>query len=301
MPLGWQGVAGQDAHVRTTGDRVRPRHGLRRPLVAVRGATRFDRGFIERDALFWPLRPALEALGTLDDFPPVETLDRVFCGDPPVRFVAAAPRKRRSHAPDASAGIDARKLYDGRVTVDGEVPTRPQSWHDFMNALVWGTFPRAKLALHARQHRAIARRVPPGARTLPATRSRELDALALLDEGGVVVLARDREELRVRLRTEGPGVLRSRMASGDADALVFGHAIYESLALGVSPAVVAAIVLAYDGTQPDIVRAADHALMDAIRDDSTLTSPTELVRVHVREAAPRDPGDSRPFAEDRSR
>lgn len=285
----------------TTGDRARPRRGLRRPLVAVRRATRFDRGFIERDALFWPLRRAVEALGTLDDFPPVETLDRVFCGDPPVRFVAAVPRKRRSHAPDASAGIDARDLYDGRVTLDGEVPTRSQSWHDFMNALVWGTFPRAKLALHARQHRAIARRVPPGARTLPATRSRELDALALLDEGGVVVLARDPEELRVRLRTEGPGVLRSRMASGDADALVFGHAIYESLALGVSPAVVAAIVLSRDRPQPDIVRAADHALMDAIRDDSALTSPTELVRVHIREAAPRDPGDSHPSADSRSR
>jgi hypothetical protein len=215
-------------------------------------ATPFDPGFLERSPLFWPVLPAARSLFAhepLRDFPPVDSLDRVFGGaNAPVRFVPAAPRPRRGRRPPA---VDVRALYDARITLDRVVPTRARSWHDLMNALVWGTFPHAKRALHARQHRAIAERVAPGARTLPAARTRELDALALLDEGGVVL----------------PG--------GDvARAIVFGHAIYESLALGVPPAVVAAIAL--DASAPNEV---DEALARRIDDVARFRTPDELSRV----------------------
>ena len=86
---------------------------------------------------------------------------------------------------------------------------------------------------------------------MPAARTRELDALALLDEGGVVL----------------PG--------GDvARAIVFGHAIYESLALGVPPAVVAAIAL--DASAPNEV---DEALARRIDDVARFRTPDELSRV----------------------
>jgi hypothetical protein len=91
------------------------------------------------------------------------------------------------------------------------VPTRPRSWHDFLNALVWATFPRAKLALHTRQHEELSARMTPDARTLPSSRSRVHDALALLDEGGVVLLGDGRRRV----------------------GIVFGHALYEGLVLGV--------------------------------------------------------------------
>jgi hypothetical protein len=82
-----------------------------------------------------------------------------------------------------------------------------------LNALVWASFPRSKLALHERQLRALVARLPPGARTLPPTRSREHDALALIDEGGVVILRDGRAEVEV----------------------VFGHALYEGRVLGRGP------------------------------------------------------------------
>jgi hypothetical protein len=186
----------------------------------------------------------------------VQSLNRVFgpgLRDAPVRFVPAAPRPRRGRRPQA---IDIRALYDARITLDRVVPTRARSWHDLMNALVWGTFPRAKSALHARQHAAITVRVEPGARTLPPARTRELDALALLDEGGVVL----------------PG--------GDVTrAVVFGHAIYESLALGIPPAVVAAISLDAGEGSP---RAVDEALALEIEDGTRLRTPDELRRVALR-------------------
>jgi hypothetical protein len=259
-------------------------------------AARFDPAFIERSPLFWPITPAARrvlhapsvrvagtdaaALAATGAFPQVESFDRVFGGaaggasdssesvassEPPVRFVAAAPRpRRRGRRTDR---VDPRALYDARITLDRLVPSRQDSWHDLMNALVWGTFPRAKSALHARQHRAITARIEPGARTLPSSRTRELDALALLDEGGVLLPV-------------GNGARDSR----ELPPIVFGHAIYESLALGIPPAVVAAIELALPATwtTPSAVLVAlDEALARAIDDTSRLRTPGELRRVDL--------------------
>ena len=226
-------------------------------------AAPFDPSFLERSPLFWPVAPAARALlerepGDEDsprDFPPVQAFDRVFGvdrDDAPVRFVPAAPRPRRRRRPLA---LDVSALYDARITIERVVPTRARSWHDLMNALVWGTFPRAKSALHARQHGAIAERMAPGARTLPPARTRELDALALLDEGGVILLGGD-----------------------PARAVVFGHAIYESLALGIAPAVVAAIALEPSERTP---RGVDEALARQIEDRARFRSPDDLSRVEL--------------------
>ncbi len=128
-------------------------------------------------------------------------------------------------------------------------------WHDLMNALVWATFPAAKAALHSRQHRAIVGGLAPGACTLPR-RTPELDALALVDEGGVVV------------------------GGGGGPVVVFGHAIYESVALGVRPAVVAGIVGNLD-PRADPVREADRLLARALEDRSRFLTPRELARVDL--------------------
>jgi hypothetical protein len=75
------------------------------------------------------------------------------------------------------------------------------------------------------------------------------------------------------------------LASRAANAVIFGHAIYESLALGVSPAAVAAIVLPRDTSAGDAVRAADSALARALVDETRLRAPDELCRVDVRDAS----------------
>jgi hypothetical protein len=247
-----------------------------RPLVAVRRAVAFDPSFMDRHRLFWPLARAAKALGEHADFPPVEALGRVFEASPPVRFVAALPRPRRGRR------AAERELYDERITVDGEVPTRSRCWHDLMNALVWGTFPRAKQALHARQHRAISERIDRQARTLPATRSRELDALALLDEGGVAILAGDTDALRAAAANDRAS-FRAWAERAGARPVVFGHAIYESLAFGVKPAIVAAIVLRGGGTG-DVVAETDRLLCQAIADPGQLQSPGELMRLDLGDA-----------------
>lgn len=253
-----------------------------RPLVLVRRATPFDPAFLARSPLLWPLEEAARRLGPQVAFPAAAALQRVFEGEPPVRFVPATPRGRRR-------AVDVAALYDGRITLERSVPTRAGCWHDLMNALVWGTFPASKQALHARQHRAIAARVEPGARVLPPTRSPELDALALLDEGGVVVVTDEPGAVRAAQR-ERTGALRASIAAGRAEAIVFGHAIFESLVLGVSPAAVAALVLEDGVRESDrarTLRRVDAALSAVLEDTSRLRAPGELRRVDLREAAPR--------------
>ena len=180
-------------------------------LRGVRAQARrtFDGALFERDLRLWALRPAARAFADVRDWPGVEAIDRALSARAGVRFVPAERRPRRQRGP-----VDLDKLYDAHI-VRGEVPTRANDWHDLLNALVWATFPRAKAALHARQHRAVQA----WARThammldahtvakLPNARTRELDALALLDEGGVLLV-------------------------GDR-SILFGHAHYEGIALGV--------------------------------------------------------------------
>jgi Protein of unknown function (DUF3025) len=263
-----------------------------KPLVPVRRAAGFRPHFfkdaftraVTGDPLFWPLQRAAKALAGYDDFPPVDALASVFHGEPPVRFVPAAPRRRRG------ASVDVRALYDARITLDREVPTRHRSWHDLMNVLVWGTFPHAKRALHARQHRAIAERLAPGARRLPPTRTPELDALALLDEGGVVLVSPPSQNALRATDDAGPRAPHA--------PIVFGHAIYESLVLGVAPAVVAAIALSVQpsshdrvGLEWDLVGAVDRALAAVIDDPAVLRTPGELRRVRIGHATAAPPTD----------
>jgi len=175
----------------------------------------FDARFFERDPLFAPIAPVAQLFADCTHFPAPEALDRALAERAGIRFVAAAPRPRRQRGPVALAD-----LYDTRIA-RGEVPTRPNNWHDFLNALVWATFPRAKAALHARQHRAIrawAFAEASVTRRLPNARTRELDALALVDEGGILL-------------------------AGDARA-VFGHALYEGLVAGVPAMIARAVPLA---------------------------------------------------------
>lgn len=166
---------------------------------ARRASTPFSPGFFHEHVDFWPIARAARTFERYADWPEVADYARAFVGAPPVRFELSVPKPRRQ-----KRALDLDTMYDARI-VGGVVPTRARCWHDFSNALVWATFPAAKRALHERQHRAILAWVPAGATRLPGARSREMDALALLDEGGVVQVGER--------------------------SVVFGHALYEGAVL----------------------------------------------------------------------
>lgn len=181
--------------------------------------------FFEESPLFAPIREPAELFADLAAFPSPEAIDARLAARAGVRFV-------RKHQRD-------KALYDARIVNDRVVPTRAGSWHDLLNALVWSSFPRAKAALHARQHELVV----PGA----PRRTREGDALAMLDEGGALRL---------------PG----------GATVVFGHAIFEGLVLGRPTPIAAGLELDGEG---DL----DARLAARLGRPQALRSPAQLSRV----------------------
>lgn len=195
--------------------------------VARQSANAWDPRVCDSSSAFWPLERASQVFATCTDWPGVVEYAAAFEGSPPVRFELAAPKPRRgSRKPwHPAAG------YDGRIHLARTVPTRHRNWHDFFNALVWATFPRAKWRLHERQFLAACARSPGG------VRSREQDALTLFDEGGIVLFCHRSHERQVRaaLALGSDETARALLHGGVALAVVFGHAIYEHLAMARPP------------------------------------------------------------------
>jgi hypothetical protein len=171
-----------------------------------------------------------------DDWPTVEEIDARLHALAGVCFQRQAPRPRRGRT---------RSVYDARIVAEQVVPTRARCWHDLLNALVWARFPRAKAQLHARQHRVLSTHV--GARD--DARGREGDALAMLDEGGVLMTG--------------------------AGPLLFGHGLAEGLVVG-SPHLWGR-TLTVDGD--------DAELAALLADPRQLHHPDQLGRLTVRSTA----------------
>jgi len=213
-------------------------------------------------ALFSTLSRALEALGSRAAFPTPEEIDEALAPLAGVRFVRQKPVPRRRRAPR-----DPSSMYDAQIVGAGRVPTRPGSWHDLMNALVWATFPRAKRALHARQVGLVVV-APPGT---SMRRSREADALALVDEGGVLLVRGE-----PAAGADAPAAARN---------VVFGHAIYELVATGRAgerPEGLggAGLELAPEPGR-ELEEGLDAALAAFLEDRANLRDPSELTRIFI--------------------
>jgi hypothetical protein len=110
-------------------------------------------------------------------------------GCPGEQFVAscnALARARRlpiSFVRPRSNRKSLARMYEERIVSSGEVETRA-TLHDSVNALVWLRFPLTKLAI-SRLH------VAEFATRADRTRTRRQDAATLLDEHGLIFIARD--------------------------------------------------------------------------------------------------------------
>ena len=116
------------------------------------------------------LAHGLPALSALNALAAARTL--VQAQGRPVRFVAPGGRL-------------AARDYETHILATGEIPTRADTWHDALNALVWLRYPAFKAALNHAHVLAMRDETGP-------ERSRRRDALTVLDESGVWIVGRDR-------------------------------------------------------------------------------------------------------------
>jgi hypothetical protein len=111
--------------------------------------------------------------------------------------------------------------YEIKVYETGRVETRPDSLHDYFNALAWLAFPRTKARINALHAAEIPRE---GAR-----RGRLRDLLTIFDEGGAIVQCDDAALISLLNRCEWKTLFwhnRERVETG-MRIVVFGHAVLE--------------------------------------------------------------------------
>lgn len=188
----------------------------------------------------------------------------------PLRFVA----------PD---GRLAARDYELQILESGQVPTRADTWHDVLNALVWLRFPHFKSALNAAHGDAIALETA-------SLRGRRRDALTVLDESGVWVISRDANLSRLLAGRAWEPLFQDRRQAVEADMrfVVVGHALLEK-ALTPYPAMTGkCLMLVSTSLDPD---AADTQAAAAL---AAVDTPRQLPPLPVQGVPGWDPGNAQP-------
>lgn len=169
--------------------------------------------------------------------------------------------------PNARLGARA---YETTILQTGAVPTRPATWHDVLNALVWLRFPRFKGALNAAHGAAMAAEDNP-------ERGPRRDALTVLDESGVWAVSRS-SALPQLLRERAWHALFWEARAGverDLAFIVVGHALLEK-ALRPYPAMTGKCLIWISDTLD-----ADAADAAAARELAHIASPRALAPLPV--------------------
>lgn len=191
--------------------------------------------FFEQGGLFELFRPWADwIMRHSEAFPSLEALNTVLASAPvaevlsgggfPVRCVR---QQRIGRSQRGELGW--RGDYQLRIFFSGEVPTRPDHWHDFFNAWTWVHFPKVKAALNVRHFQCNEESQPFPWKRLSGNRNREQDFLTLFDEGGLIVVTED-DSLWETLcaRNWHELFVERRSALGQEVAFYpVGHALYE--------------------------------------------------------------------------
>lgn len=184
----------------------------------------------------------------------------------------------RFFAPDGR--LSARD-YETHILHTGQVPTRADTWHDVLNALVWLRFPRFKAALNAAHGDAIALETD-------TLRGRRRDALTVLDESGVWVISRDPALIRLLAEHAWQALFwdQRHQVETAMRCVVIGHALLEK-ALTPYPSMTGkCLTLVSDTFEPNLAEA------DAIRALAAIDAPRQLPPLPVQGMPGWDPANS---------
>jgi len=112
--------------------------------------------------------------------------------------------------------------YEIGVFESGRVATRPESLHDWFNALAWLAFPLTKARINALHARELPRETK-------GRRGPLRDLLTIFDEGGAIVVCSDEDLLSLLAKASWRALFlenRERVL-GAMRIVVFGHAVQE--------------------------------------------------------------------------
>ncbi|MDO8597266.1 MAG: DUF3025 domain-containing protein [Sulfuricaulis sp.] len=280
-------------------------------------SVRWNRDALLANPAFESLRPVI-ALCPSGRFPGAGELSELAQargvasgGGAALRFVPCA---------DAEPGVFERQ-YEVRIYREGEVPTRPDNFHDLFNALAWLAFPRTKallnrkhyedmMARHSKVRQGAAGTDPESRGTARGdfgsrgtargdfgSRGTARDVLTLFDESGVIVACSEPElagllrgfEWKTLFWTQRAEVRRAMRF------LLFGHGIHEKALRPFKGLTAKALVLGVSREFPAMPldmqlaeadgRAAEHFAQPSALDSTRTLAPLPIFGVPGWEAA----------------
>lgn len=168
--------------------------------------------------VFAPYQQEIAALALGDGFSPLATFNALAAAR---ELVNAQGLPLRFTAPDKPP---AARDYEQQILHTGCVPTRTDTWHDVMNALVWLRFPHFKAALNAAHGEAMATETG-------TSRGRRRDALTMLDESGVWVMSEYASLSNMLRQRQWQTLFWTQRAAVIAQMqfVVVGHALLEKM------------------------------------------------------------------------
>ncbi|MBK9160718.1 MAG: DUF3025 domain-containing protein [Nitrosomonadales bacterium] len=185
----------------------------------------WDRESLLRSPLFLPLHPVIASLGG-NGFPSLRDFNALLDAHRPAIAVRSGQPLRFVEQQYGKLPFEAQ--YEPRCYLGGEVPTRPDNWHDLFNALVWLVFPQAKAAINERHYRVLtgADGVEAAARS---QRGATRDAITLLDESGVIVPCADDGLADLLLGFQWKELFwrRRALVRENMGFFIFGHGLHE--------------------------------------------------------------------------
>ena len=168
----------------------------------------------------------------------------------------------------------ADDAYEHRIYTTGQVSTRPDSWHDLFNALIWMRYPRIKTAMNKLHHQA-------GARLKSGSRGELRDALTLFDECGVIVFSDRLEILTALAERRWSDAFLSGDFGTSVGLSVSGHAMLEKYLLPYKAMTAKALLFHVDTgfmklSRPEMIDLLDREIANQFLSRQVLIKPACL-------------------------
>ena len=191
---------------------------------------------------------------------------------------ALLPEDLRSAGGHAIRFVDSEQLdddgYEHRIYTSGRVSTRPDSWHDLFNALMWMRFPQIKTAMNKLHDMA-------GAETKSGSRGALRDALTLFDECGVIVFSDRLDLLRALAERRWYDAFGSDAFSTSVGLSLCGHAMFEKYLSPYKAMTAKALFVHVDAgfmklSRPEMINLLDRQIAEQFLTGDIMTQPASL-------------------------
>lgn len=182
---------------------------------------RWDDCFYQRSDMFFPLQSAAKLFSSAK-WPSLEQMNNVLSHS---NIVLDGHELHAVSQSSKQEKTNFHENYEQRIHLRGEIQTRLENWHDYLNLLVWLTFPSIKGQLNQIQFQQSMLQRARGLKNRTVIQQK----LAHFDECGVIVVSSDPRLLKLLRNHQWQELFHehSEQVGRTIEFFIFGHGLYE--------------------------------------------------------------------------